>query len=581
MIKPGRSVQWGRQRLLRLGETRTYRRFLRPIVSVLRWEGVILLGALGFALVSVLATRWFFLFVVLALAFLCVSWVRAFDEGAAGERFRHRTRTAGLWIWGVLLLLVGASVFLRFSSWWSAALFALVYLCIWVWHIAWLRRRESQAAMQFKQVVALSVTPVVAAWIVNSTIYLGYAQVVTTLTVLDHEDTNWEATRNQRQAEIDRWEREDSRPIAVALSGGGYRAAAVHAGLLWALDGGGVPVHYLSTVSGGSIVGGTYALGWSPEAFRDHLKKRKPGLPNDFANFYPVFKQLLLPGYGSGDTYAAHFDRVYFLGRRLKETGPPLLILNATRYRDGTRKAFRRERDGERKLARMVAASGAFPVVFDPVRVGSESYVDGGVVENLGIAGLQHYFRDHGEDADLQRKLPGVLIISDVSLIPDGPRSWKKPSVPQMALYAQQASYFAMHQWIYSFYTDGAYTRTGSSSPQQPFAVEAGRLWPGLPAALQDHQVQVFVLSPASPAERRHYVGNERLLDAVSAFQTLEELKPDEVDAAFWVGARLAQVYLADICAAAGGKACNEVSLPEAPPVPRSLERLLETSSRD
>ena len=215
-----------------------------------------------------------------------------------------------------------------------------------------------------------------------------------------------------------------------------------------------------------------------------------------------------------------------------------------------------------------MAASGAFPVAFDPVRIGDESYVDGGVVENLGIAGLQHYFRDHAGDAALGDLLPGVLIISDVSLIPDDPPSWKKPSLLQMAIHAQHASYFAMHQWIYSFYTQGAYDRTARSALQQPYVVPAGRLWPDLPAVLAERPVRVFVLSPASPAERRHYDGQLDLIDGVAAIDTLKELDRDEVGAAFWVGARLAQVYLERICVAAGAGSCPAAEITEPPVLP-------------
>ena len=52
--------------------------------------------------------------------------------------------------------------------------------------------------------------------------------------------------------------------VAVTLSGGGYRAAVSHAGLLAGLDAHCVPVHVLSTVSGGSIAGAAYALGVPP-----------------------------------------------------------------------------------------------------------------------------------------------------------------------------------------------------------------------------------------------------------------------------------------------------------------------------
>jgi hypothetical protein len=308
-------------------------------------------------------------------------------------------------------------------------------------------------------------------------------------------------------------------------------------------------------------------MGMSGDKFRDHLKNAKPGLPNDLINFYPVFAQLFVPGYGSGDTYANHFDRVFFQERQLEETGPPLLIVNTTNYGDGTRRAFRAETDGRLSLARVVAASGAFPVAFDPVPIQGEFYVDGGVVENLGVAGLQIYLESHASDENIGELIPKTLILSDAGLIPEAPPAWTKPSVLQMALRAQQTSYFAMHRWIYSFYTDGAYDRAGDGPLQQPFEVTAGRLWPGLPLELSMRTVDVFVLSPASPAERQRFAGDEALLDAVSDLDTLKELSPDEVDAAYWIGARLAQAYLPELCASAEIE-CSSVMLGGAPPVP-------------
>ncbi len=53
----------------------------------------------------------------------------------------------------------------------------------------------------------------------------------------------------------------------------------------------------------------------------------------------------------------------------------------------------------------------------------------------------------------------------------------------------------------------------------------------------------MFVLSPASPAERRHYEGQLGLLDAVAAIDTLKETVPiwkKEVtrDGQYWVDDR-------------------------------------------
>jgi hypothetical protein len=475
-----------------------------------------------------------------------------------------RARALGLWVWAAFLVLIGLAVFWRFSAWWSALLFAVVYLVIGAWNVRWLSRREIESTMQFRQAVALSVLPIAFAWFLNSTMFQVYAGIASRSRLQAFDDQGWVArldARRERLAAIDT-------TVAVTLSGGGYRAAAVHAGILWTLDQAGIPIDILSTVSGGSIVGASYAMGMSATDFREHLKNAKPGLPNDLMNFYPVFAQLLVPGYGSGDTYANHFDRVFFQGRTLEQTGPPLLIVNTTHYRNGTRRAFRAETDGQLPLGRVVAASGAFPVAFDPVPIEGEFYIDGGVVENLGVAGLQNHLESHALDADLGNLVPKILILSDAGLIPEAPPGWTKPSVLQMALRAQQTSYFAMHRWIYSFYTDGAFDRAGNGEIAQPFTVRAGRLWPGLAPDLGEQSVDVFVLSPSSPAERSRYQGNERLLDAVSGLDTLKELSPDEVDAAFWVGARLAQAYLPDLCRAAG-LSCRTVTLGETPVVPR------------
>ncbi|MEM1249727.1 MAG: patatin-like phospholipase family protein [Acidobacteriota bacterium] len=55
--------------------------------------------------------------------------------------------------------------------------------------------------------------------------------------------------------------------VGLALSGGGYRAAVFHAGVLEALEVLGVRVTNLSVVSGGAIVGSHYAAGGDPAAF--------------------------------------------------------------------------------------------------------------------------------------------------------------------------------------------------------------------------------------------------------------------------------------------------------------------------
>ena len=539
--------------------------YVRPILGVLRWEGVVLVGALGLAEISNLATQWFLGFIVLAAVLLVLAWARAAVENERARRFRGRAERVGVWIWGFLLVFTGTAIFWRFSTPWVSVVFAITYALVGAFHLRALYRGTSPMIAQFRLVIALSVAPILTAWILNSVLYAGWIRVVVAGPSSQQAQAHTERLAT-RALVADSWERGGGVRVAVTLSGGGYRASVVHAGLLSALDRAGLPVHYLSTVSGGSITGATYALGWPPGEFRDHLKRTRPGLPNDLANFVPLFKQLLIPSYGTGDTYAEHFDRVYFRGAGMEDTGPPVLILNATRYREGTREAFWPGRSNTGLIAREVAASGAFPVAFEPVRIGELAYMDGGVVENLGLAGLEQYFGDAVGDPEISRLVPGVLIISDVGVIPELPRSRQKPSVLEMAMHTQQVSYFAMHQWIYGHYTGGRYDWTGDSELDQPYEVEAGLLWPDLPPSERERTVQVFVLSATSPAERAHFEGQAALIEAVSSFQTLKELSPEEVDAAFWVGARLAEVYMPLICEAARAPECEEVDLAPTPP---------------
>lgn len=56
--------------------------------------------------------------------------------------------------------------------------------------------------------------------------------------------------------------------VAIALSGGGYRAALLHAGILYELEKRGVLVTHISSVSGGSIIAAFYALGGRPNEFK-------------------------------------------------------------------------------------------------------------------------------------------------------------------------------------------------------------------------------------------------------------------------------------------------------------------------
>lgn len=217
--------------------------------------------------------------------------------------------------------------------------------------------------------------------------------------------------------------------IALTLSGGGYRAAAFHLGVLSFLHEAGLlgNVRALSTASGGTIVGAFYA---------ECLAEKR-----DFGDFYSRIYTFLrdvdvidsaltrMPGHGklivaAADVYAALFAAT--LGT-LQASPDHLeeISFNATDMRNGlafrfVKTANRHVRSGNRempipaavaatlRLSDIVAASSCFPGAFEPMLFPSDFGVefdrhvplmDGGIYDNLGVDSLL-LIRSHRPEID-------------------------------------------------------------------------------------------------------------------------------------------------------------------------------------
>jgi predicted acylesterase/phospholipase RssA len=216
--------------------------------------------------------------------------------------------------------------------------------------------------------------------------------------------------------------------LGIALSGGGYRAALYHAGVLSALEEMGVPVQVMSTVSGGSIIGAFYARGGTPSDFVDAMIQRRFNLKRNMLhidnalhllasarvplvnllNFETTF--LLSDRFSRTDVQAELLDRVLFDGAKQRGSridGRPELMVATTDLvesvmvgvtPDGVvyqkltqpleRLAFANpvrwkgqlarpaylpsdafDLPGDQRLASIVAASGAFPGAFNAYSV--------------------------------------------------------------------------------------------------------------------------------------------------------------------------------------------------------------------
>lgn len=162
-------------------------------------------------------------------------------------------------------------------------------------------------------------------------------------------------------------------PIGLALSGGGARGFA-HMGALKALEEEGIKPSLLSGVSAGSVVGALYADGYSPEEMIELFVGLSFG---DLA-------QLTLPrlGFFKIDNFRK-FLRKHLHAKRLEDLELPLLI-TATNLDKGTSVTF-----DSGNLLDIITASCCIPVIFSPIEIEGEMYVDGGVLRNFPVAPIR------------------------------------------------------------------------------------------------------------------------------------------------------------------------------------------------
>jgi predicted acylesterase/phospholipase RssA len=232
--------------------------------------------------------------------------------------------------------------------------------------------------------------------------------------------------------------------VGIALSGGGYRAALVQAGILAGLEKLQMPVTNISSVSGGSIIAAFYAAGGTPEEFLLAMQQQKSRIFRDVVdvqNFARLILSVRIPGtrvrlfpfydFSRTDLESEVLDRLFLRGKKfsdLKDDEPKLMICVTDLYsgravglsQDWTLTRFLLHPPGEQsfpntqelyaggqrmeaasnfgppgartqKLSQLVAASGAFPLAFPPVRftgsgpLSSFLMADGGVTDNSGM----------------------------------------------------------------------------------------------------------------------------------------------------------------------------------------------------
>ena len=208
--------------------------------------------------------------------------------------------------------------------------------------------------------------------------------------------------------------------IAVALSGGGFRASLSALGVLRFLADAGMldQVRYASSVSGGSVANAAFAAaypallaqGFTPQAFDDLLLRPFVASVSGGSMQSALIRQALwtIGRKSRTEALADVLDRWFYRGQRLEDLPEQCrFIFNAGNISTGVRFGFERDVVGDYvvgqvptrgtglRLARAVAASAAVPGALAPLVLEGLPFpclngrtvrlLDGGIYDNMGL----------------------------------------------------------------------------------------------------------------------------------------------------------------------------------------------------
>ena len=160
----------------------------------------------------------------------------------------------------------------------------------------------------------------------------------------------------------------------IALSGGGARGIA-HLGVLKALDELGVHLDCMSGTSTGALVGALYSYGLSPEKILELIINTR-----FFSSLRPAWTWTGLVNMdGLRDLILKLIPEDSFDALKIP------LTITATNLTKGKAEYFT-----VGPLTPAVLASCCVPVLFNPVHVNGEVYVDGGMTDNLPSKSIRH-----------------------------------------------------------------------------------------------------------------------------------------------------------------------------------------------
>ena len=180
--------------------------------------------------------------------------------------------------------------------------------------------------------------------------------------------------------------------LGLALGGGAARGFA-HIGVIQVLEENGIKPDLVVGTSAGSLVAAFYASGKTGAQLQWLADTMDESQLTDWT--IPFMSRGMLRGEALGRYVNSQLN-----GAKIEDLKMPLGIV-ATDLQTGDGILFRR---GD--IATAVRASSAVPSVFEPVRIGSKDYVDGGLVSPVPV----RYVRQMGAD---------IVIAVDISSRPE------------------------------------------------------------------------------------------------------------------------------------------------------------------
>ncbi|MGV8964454.1 MAG: patatin-like phospholipase family protein [Candidatus Saccharimonadaceae bacterium] len=162
--------------------------------------------------------------------------------------------------------------------------------------------------------------------------------------------------------------------IGYALSGGGSRGFA-HLGVIKALEERRIKPDIIAGTSSGALAGVLYADGFTTDEIADMFKKTK----------FKQFVELMFPTTGLFKPTGLHqFLKSNLRARTFEQLNVPFIAV-ATDWKKGITVNLS---EGD-KLIESVVASCCVPLIFSPVNIDGQEYVDGGIFKNLPVSTIR------------------------------------------------------------------------------------------------------------------------------------------------------------------------------------------------